>query len=556
MERKRVWIPVLLLAWTLARTSVARSEEPVASFLQALRTHQYYDVALLYMDRLATRSAVPAAMVDTLAYQRALTLVQAAMVQRDPVAREHDLAAARDSFTQFIGAHPQHADAPIAQRQLGQMLSAWARIELERAGRTNRADLRQQSAELSTQAYAALVLAKEKLKAALLKLKKPADPTMENGDQRKRRETLQGEYLDVQVLAGQALEDHAATLGADDPQRTQLLNQAAALYKGIFDKYGKLGLLGAFNARLGQARVLTQLGRCDAALEILQDDLLDLNSDDPAVRRLKTRGLLQAFSCWRKKPADRKNYELAIRQGQAWLATIRPSEDAETDWLQLKLDLAQVHAAYATLLKKRDPRDVKARSHWDEARKLARAVAKIPSAAQMAAQTLLAELPRGLHNTQLPGKIVPKTFEQARRAGTEALANMRSAQFIIDHVPARLKREPDPDQKKVLREKIDEASATIHTQQRQASDYFSQALRLANAETPLADLNAVRYSLSYLRYLAGEYYDAAVLGEFCARRYPNDALASKAAEIALAAYLKLYEANASDDKQFETDHVV
>lgn len=556
MERKRVWIPVLLLVCMFARTTAARSEELAGEFLKALRNRQYYDVALLYLDRLASSQHVPAELADTIGYQRALTLVQAASVESDPEARQQKLAAARDSFQAFIRAHPNHDDAPIAQRQLGQMLSGWARIELERAKKTDRDDLRQQSAKLSAEAYAALLLAKEKLKAVLLKLKDAGDVTMEDAARTKRRKMLQGEYLDVQVLAGQALEDQADAIGQGSPEYTKRLQQAEALDKEIFTKYAKLGLVGSFQARLNEARILTKLARREEALGVLKDDLLGLTSDTPIVRKLKTQALLLAIDCWQKDPQGGKNYDTAIRMGQSWLATMRPVEAEDPDWLQLQLDVAKLHKEYAALLKKSNPRDTSIREHLAEATRLAHAVAKVPSVMQTAALTLVAELPRGERNAQTADKPVPKTFEEARKAGEEALSNMRSAQFIVENVPARLKREKDPEQKIALRKTIEDAQTTIRARQQKAGDYFALALKLADSETPLDDLNYVRYSLSYLRFLSGNYYDAATYGAFCARKYPNAPLARKAAEIALAAYLKLYAKNVSDDKQFETEHVV
>ncbi len=82
------------------------------------------------------------------------------------------------------------------------------------------------------------------------------------------------------------------------------------------------------------------------------------------------------------------------------------------------------------------------------------------------------------------------------------------------------------------------------------------ALQLADAQTPLDDLNLVRRLLAYLDYMQEDYYDAAVLGEFVGRKFPGSAGAQTSAQIALAAYLKLYEANESEDKEFETQHIV
>ena len=46
-------------------------------------------------------------------------------------------------------------------------------------------------------------------------------------------------------------------------------------------------------------------------------------------------------------------------------------------------------------------------------------------------------------------------------------------------------------------------------------------MELADAKTAIEDLNSARYYLCFLAWDAGDYYDAAVLGEFLARHIPT-----------------------------------
>ena len=78
---------------------------------------------------------------------------------------------------------------------------------------------------------------------------------------------------------------------------------------------------------------------------------------------------------------------------------------------------------------------------------------------------------------------------------------------------------------------------------------------LADAKTATDDVNLVRRSLAYLNFRQGEYYDAAVVGEFVARKFPSAPGSQTSAQIALAAYLKLYELG-PDEKEFATQHIV
>ena len=88
--------------------------------------------------------------------------------------------------------------------------------------------------------------------------------------------------------------------------------------------------------------------------------------------------------------------------------------------------------------------------------------------------------------------------------------------------------------------------------QAEARECFRFALAHPPRDVKTDDLNAIRYCLAYLDWAAEDYYDAAVLGEFLARRYPDRPEAQRGAEIALKAYARLCaEASAGDDRKFE-----
>src|SRR5690606_2101278 len=60
-------------------------------------------------------------------------------------------------------------------------------------------------------------------------------------------------------------------------------------------------------------------------------------------------------------------------------------------------------------------------------------------------------------------------------------------------------------------------------------------------DTPLAKVNEGRRLLSGLFWQDEQYYRAAVLASFLARRYPEDPGSASAAQVALASYQKLYQ---------------
>ncbi len=552
MENMRVRMGLTLIAIGLFSGALT-AEERATDFLQALRDKGYYDAALVYLDRMESSSLADGEFREKISYERGITLVQAAAVETSTTLREQKFNEARTSLEQFVKQHPNHAYTVTARRQFGSMLMLWARQKLDDAQRLNQPELRGQAAKLYDQAIAVFSKAIANLKTSLATLKKNAGMT-ESAEQLDLRKRLRNEYLEAQVLAVQCLEEKADTFDKGSKQRKVLLKQAADKYATIYNKYSEGSRLAAFYARLYQCRALIGVGDDDKALDYLVNDLLSQDSSNPAFRTMKTKAMLLAVDCW--TDASKKDFQTATTRGRAWLDTIRPDETSKPDWLLLQLKLAKAYRMLGKMLKAKNPKDERVKEAFGEAVELARKLAKTSSPYQSEARSLLAELPQGIRVAQTPSMVVAKTFEQARSAGQEAQASIRSAQFVLENVPKRLQREKDAETKKELQAALQEARETVKQRQLDAIQYFRRALQLVDSDTPLEDLNFTYYSLAYLSYLRADYYDSAVYGEFVARRFPDAPLASRAAQIVLAAYLKLYELSADDDRTFETAHVV
>ena len=91
---------------------------------------------------------------------------------------------------------------------------------------------------------------------------------------------------------------------------------------------------------------------------------------------------------------------------------------------------------------------------------------------------------------------------------------------------------------------------------REAREDFRLALTMVDDDTNIDQLNEVRYFLCWLYWEAGDYYQAAVLGDFLARRYPDHPAAAASAKLALASYERLQQAAAQagggpQDVEFE-----
>ena len=119
-----------------------------------------------------------------------------------------------------------------------------------------------------------------------------------------------------------------------------------------------------------------------------------------------------------------------------------------------------------------------------------------------------------------------KEFDVAYEKAIGAAEEMESAQVELEFA----QKEEPLDAKRVA-----ELKATLETKRAEAFAWSSRAIALADAKTKLENLNLIRYMLCYFHYAMGNYYEAAVLGEFLAKKYPDAAKARPAAQVAMHA---------------------
>jgi tetratricopeptide (TPR) repeat protein len=142
----------------------------------------------------------------------------------------------------------------------------------------------------------------------------------------------------------------------------------------------------------------------------------------------------------------------------------------------------------------------------------------------------------------------PKNFQAAYESGKDALASYNAAKMAI---PSAEKNNP---------EAVPELQAQMNQGKEDARRLFRQAITLVEADTDAKQLNEVRYFLCWLYWESGDYYRAAVLGEFMVQRYPTHPAAGSAAKIAMASFERLYNEAITgngkrDNGDFEGGHM-
>jgi tetratricopeptide (TPR) repeat protein len=168
-------------------------------------------------------------------------------------------------------------------------------------------------------------------------------------------------------------------------------------------------------------------------------------------------------------------------------------------------------------------------------------VASHPGDYQRPAKMLLVALGGG--NVAKDESAATTTFAEALDQAKQALERMQEAEAGL-----KAKTGADPAAIQALRRQKESSAALA----RQA---LNAALAVSDEKVSREDLNSARYYLCFLEWDAGNLYEAAVLGEFLARRYPDTLPGRQGARIALAAYLRMFAESNDVDKQFEARHI-
>jgi hypothetical protein len=317
----------------------------------------------------------------------------------------------------------------------------------------------------------------------------------------------------------------------------------------VYDKY-RTRLAGLY-ARMYQGRCNQKLDKLKEALTFYAE-LLDQPDNPEEFRALKLKTMLLASQAW--LASQPPLHQEAVKFLEPWIENARPAEGRQPEWLELRLALAEAQWGLAEAGKKAKANDPQVKRWESDARKNALYVSKQAGDLQAKARELVAKF-GGPELAEDSGKKEPKTFSEAKDAGREALDALQTANMVLQTYPPRIAGETDEKIKADLQKQLEDAQQTVKTSVQESLAYFEKALQLADDQTSVDDLNIVRYFLCFLHFSANNFHEAGLLGEFVARRYPDSSGARQCAKIAMAAYLKLYVENTTDNKEFESQKV-
>jgi len=527
---------VCLLGWLLVGPAAAlRGGESPEAFLEALRAAGMNDLAARYLDRLQSKGGSPE-LLARLDYERAMIALAEGEAARSTAVRDRNLSTAEAALQRFVDQNPQHPLFTEAALRLGSLLLVQGKLR-EASGDAKAAEQAVPVFDRAAQRFDALA---EFLRGELQAMRgAKIDPTADP-EKKALRDRYRGEYLQALLLGGEARQRAAALLQPNDPKRRERLTAAQQRFAELSDKYAEY--LQGVVAQLYLGRVREDLGETPAALDSYQR-VMEVGDSD-AVRPFKTQALARAVNLWSRP--EQGQASAAVERGKAWLTTMRRDEEAAPEWLELRLAVADAMANAADAQEAGPPQ----RNLRREARVIARDLARQPSPQQGPARELLTRL--GVDAEDQPGANdvanqdleALKTFDDCLEAGRKAIESSDTINLSLEIIEKSIAGTQDEQARKAAEQQRREMTAERQQLLARAATALQRALRLANGSTDINSLNQARYYLAYVQLRGDEFYDAAVLGEFVTRRFPNDPNALQAGLIALSALQNLAVAHA------------
>ena len=535
---RRLLVGSILVICVATWARPAGAVEEAQRFLNGLREQGLFDTALDYLEQMRTSPLCPPEVKDAIDYEAGVTLVTASRTERVSGVKEKSLDQAQVAFKKFLKEHPEHKLAAIATTQLANVLVERGRMKAEQAQRATKTA--EEKKQLNGEARVLYEEAKkvfeqseknfyEKLKAYPKFIDPKKKLEIEERDQA-RKDLLQSRLYLATVIYELALTYEPGT-----KEWKENLEKSAKSYNELYDKYGSR--LAGLYARLWEGRCYKVLGDDKKAFEVFEE-LLMQPDEPPAFRTLKNKALILALETYMLPKV--KNYAEAIKRAKKWQETARGPEENSEDGLVIKFVSADAALSWARALKPDDDRRKDALTY---ARKQFGFVSRFPGDYEQKAKAKLRDPLLVGENAERPE---PENFIEARDRGKAALDLTQELTIQIKLAEDQGKKAEIPK----LVEQIKEAQA-------EALKYYRMALGMTTPNTPVDDINVVRYYLAYLYWINEDLWESAIMGEFLARKYPNSAGARQGAKISMAAYVKLFnEVRKAEDNQFETDCMV
>lgn len=507
---RRAFRPVAALAvvgWFVGLAPFARADEDARTaekFVQGLRDRGYYELAAEYLDLIRKQPDAPPELVATADFELGRLLLDEASKTGDLVRRKDLLDQARVKLDAFTKANPTSPKAPEALVDLARLLverghlailqSDETEVKGEKDGKVAEA---RSSFEEARKAYTA---AAERLKTEFAKF----PPYLADNDPRKdEKERTHTSLMQSQLQRAVVDYEQGQTYALGSKERTDLMSQGLAQFEELYKKYRTQ--MAGLTARMWQAKCYEERGDYGPAMGIY-NELME--HSDPRLRALQRYvGYFRIITL-----GKRKEFALAADESVNWLkANNTPEALRSKEGLGVKLELAKNIIAQLP-----DTRNENEKA-----------------AAIRRVSDVLADVVRYTSPFKAEALALLKKYKPSAAVRAEDVARMNYDDALAQGEQALAAHEWD-----------------------RAEALTRQAIRRAEASKNTDQLNTARYDLAFAYYMNKKYYEAYVLADQLARRYPSAGLAARAAEIGLASLAEAYNTYTSIDRTADLDNLV
>ncbi|MGE3819521.1 MAG: hypothetical protein AB7I30_08800, partial [Isosphaeraceae bacterium] len=504
-----LWTGVVLATIGTEPSPTTAAEDPrtASTFLQGLRDRGYFDLAAEYLERLRAESATPPELSEVIDYELGRTYLDEASRTGDLVRRRDLLDKARVRLETFTREHANHLNAPEAFVQLARLMverGHLAKIEADDATEDDVRETKLAEARASfDQARPAYDTAIKTLKDAYEKF-----PRFLTADDPRfpQREQTHNALMQAQLQRAVVDYEQAQTHPLGSPPRTELMDKALVQFDELHKSY-RTQFTG-LTAQMWQGKCYEERGEEGDLGRALGIYTLLLEHPDPRLRPLQRHvGYFRIIAL-----GKRKEYALAADEALRWLqANNRPELLRDREGLGVQFELAKNIIAQLPGVRDESAREAATKRIVD----------------------VLGQVVRYSSPFKAEAIALLKTYKPSAAANATEISRLNYEDAVAQAEQSLAAQEWD-----------------------QARALLKQAVRRAELLRDVDKTNYARYNLAFCDYMSGRYYEAVVLADHLARRYPRGGLSAKAAEIAMAALEKAYNTYTKVDRAGDLNNLI
>ena len=515
---------------------VTFAAEPILPFIEGLRDRGFYDITLVYLDKLEQRSDLPAEIKERIPYERAQTLLASVRELSSVDAQRQQLDAAEAAFEQFAKASPGNPLAATANTWRGRILFEKARVEIfecdDPANQMKRKDYQAKARRLLNEARRLFEQAAAQNKKALDEF--PAFIPEAEEEKHAARTKVENTYIEVVFEMGRCTYWEARTYDKGSKDAKAALQKASAEFTDMYERTRNNA--GGKFARLWQGKCFEELDQITQALGVYED-LLTLTPDTAVKATLYDLSLRFKLICLNHE--QKKDYPLVVTLAEEWLGLFRDRARTEAGY-GIEWELCRALEKLGTdSSKSESERSQALNKALTHARSLSRTSGEFKAPSQALVQRLLRSLNRSSDE--------PTDFESAYGMATKLAED-------IEQLRQQIVAAQQDGQLAEAKSK----QATLIASAGQMAKLCDYALRKAKPTTESADLHRASVLLAYGYLLEEKYLEAAAVGEFTMRNFAEKSPdnAKNGGLLAMSAFNNAYKKAEKGNREFEARKLI